>query len=98
MKSLKKDYNHRKLYKQFEKQYIVLKSLARNELLPLYLRLEIQDKLSKGIPRNASRVRQHNYCLETGRARGVITDFGISRIEMKNKAEFAKLPGVKRSS
>ena len=98
MKKIKKDYKNRQLYRKYEKELKVLKALVRNELLPLDARLKIQDEISKNIPRNASRVRQRNYCLETGRARGVITDFGISRIVMKNKAELARIPGVKRSS
>jgi small subunit ribosomal protein S14 len=98
MKKLNKDLNNRKLFKQYEKQYKILKALSHNELLPLDLRLQIQNEINKQIPKNASKVRQHNFCLETGRARGNLTDFGISRIEMKNKAEFGKLPGVRRSS
>jgi small subunit ribosomal protein S14 len=98
MKKLNKDLKNRKLFKQYEKQYKILKALSHNELLPLDIRLQIQNEINKQIPKNASKVRQHNFCLETGRARGNLTDFGISRIEMKNKAEFGKLPGVRRSS
>ena len=43
-----------------------------------------------------SRIR--NRCIETGRARGVIKDWGLSRLSFKRLADQGKLPGVRRSS
>ncbi len=50
------------------------------------------------LPRNSSPVRLHNRCLLTGRPRGYIRRFGISRIKFRELALAGKIPGVKKSS
>ncbi|MFH0894723.1 MAG: 30S ribosomal protein S14 [Bacteroidota bacterium] len=53
--------------------------------------------LSK-IPRNASPVRLHNRCQLTGRPKGYIRDFGISRICFREMALNGLIPGITKSS
>jgi small subunit ribosomal protein S14 len=53
--------------------------------------------LSK-LPRNASPTRLHNRCKLTGRPRGFIRQFGISRITFREMALDGKIPGVKKAS
>ncbi len=50
------------------------------------------------LPRNSSRVRLHNRCLLTGRPKGYIRQFGISRISFRELASNGLLPGVKKAS
>lgn len=50
------------------------------------------------LPRNSSPVRLHNRCLLTGRPRGYIRRFGISRIKFRELALQGKIPGVKKTS
>ena len=50
------------------------------------------------LPKNSSPVRLHNRCLLTGRPRGYIRRFGISRIKFRELALAGKIPGVKKSS
>ena len=50
------------------------------------------------LPRNSSPVRLHNRCKLTGRSRGYIRRFGISRIKFRELALQGKIPGVKKSS
>lgn len=50
------------------------------------------------LPRNSSPVRLHNRCKLTGRPRGYIRRFGISRIKFRDLALAGKIPGVKKSS
>lgn len=50
------------------------------------------------LPRNSSPVRLHNRCLLTGRPRGYIRRFGISRIMFRELALQGKIPGVKKAS
>lgn len=52
----------------------------------------------QSIPRNASPVRLRNRCAETGRPRGFVSFFGISRIVLREKAHRGELPGVTKSS
>jgi small subunit ribosomal protein S14 len=50
------------------------------------------------LPRNASPVRLHNRCQLTGRPRGYIRYFGISRNMFRDMALAGKIPGVKKAS
>jgi small subunit ribosomal protein S14 len=50
------------------------------------------------LPKNASPVRLMNRCQMTGRARGYIRYFGISRIAFRDMALNGKIPGVKKAS
>jgi small subunit ribosomal protein S14 len=55
------------------------------------------DGLQK-LPRNASPVRLHNRCQLTGRPRGYMRQFGISRVTFREMALEGKIPGVKKAS
>lgn len=50
------------------------------------------------LPRNSSPVRLKNRCKLTGRPRGYIRRFGISRIKFRELALQGKIPGVKKTS
>ena len=50
------------------------------------------------LPNNASRVRLHNRCKITGRPKGYIRQFGISRIQFREMASAGLIPGVKKAS
>lgn len=50
------------------------------------------------LPRNSSRVRLHNRCKITGRPKGYIRKFGISRIVFRDQASQGLIPGVKKAS
>ena len=50
------------------------------------------------LPRNSSKVRLRNRCALTGRSRGYMREFGISRIMFRNMSREGKIPGVRKSS
>ena len=50
------------------------------------------------LPRNSNPIRQHNRCKLTGRSRGYMRQFGISRITFREMASFGLIPGVKKAS
>ena len=50
------------------------------------------------LPRNASPVRLRNRCPITGRSRGYIRMFGISRIVFRDMARSGKIPGIRKAS
>jgi small subunit ribosomal protein S14 len=50
------------------------------------------------LPRNASPVRLHNRCNLTGRPRGYMRQFGISRVTFREMANNGLIPGVKKAS
>lgn len=49
-------------------------------------------------PRNASAVRVRNRCSQTGRPRGFLRKFGISRVALRELALRGQIPGVVKSS
>tara|TARA_B100000902_G_scaffold398953_1_gene467673 strand:+ start:9495 stop:9794 length:300 start_codon:yes stop_codon:yes gene_type:complete len=50
------------------------------------------------LPRNASPVRMHNRCKITGRPKGYMRQFGLSRVKFREMANFGLIPGVKKAS
>ena len=50
------------------------------------------------LPKNASPVRLHNRCKLTGRPRGYMRKFGISRVTFREMASAGKIPGVTKAS
>ena len=50
------------------------------------------------LPKNASPVRLHNRCKLTGRPRGYMRHFGISRVTFREMANNGLIPGVKKAS
>ena len=50
------------------------------------------------LPRNSSPVRLNNRCPLTGRSRGFMRDFGVSRIVFREMALEGKIPGVRKAS
>lgn len=50
------------------------------------------------LPRNASPTRVRNRCNITGRSRGYISKYGVSRIKFRELALEGKIPGVRKAS
>ena len=50
------------------------------------------------LPKNASPVRLHNRCKITGRPKGYMRAFGLSRIQFREMASKGLIPGVKKAS
>ena len=50
------------------------------------------------LPRNSSPIRQRNRCKLTGRPRGYMRQFGISRITFREMASKGLIPGVRKAS
>ena len=50
------------------------------------------------LPKNSSYVRKHNRCQLTGRPRGYMRQFGISRVTFREMALNGKIPGVTKAS
>ena len=52
----------------------------------------------QAIPRNANPIRMHNRCKITGRPKGYLRLFGISRIQFREMASNGLIPGEKKAS
>ncbi|AIQ46385.1 30S ribosomal protein S14 [Paenibacillus sp. FSL R7-0273] len=82
----------------------VVKELKRQELVAKYAdkRRELKAKgdylaLQK-LPRDSCRTRQKNRCAVTGRPRGYLSKFKVSRIVFRELALKGQIPGVTKSS
>lgn len=83
---------------------LIAREEKRRVLVEKYskLRQELKDKgdfegLQK-LPKNSSKVRLHNRCMFTGRARGYHRKFGISRLVLRERALKGEIPGLKKAS
>ena len=52
----------------------------------------------QALPRNSSPVRIKNRCAISGRSRGYMRAFGLSRIQFRELARDGKIPGVRKAS
>jgi small subunit ribosomal protein S14 len=50
------------------------------------------------LPKNSCKIRLHNRCQITGRPKGYVRYFGISRNVFRELASYGKLPGVTKAS
>lgn len=50
------------------------------------------------LPKNSSSVRLHNRCKITGRSKGYIRLFGISRVTFREMANQGLIPGIRKAS
>ena len=86
-----------KLVAQYAKRKAELKEQARQLAKEGESAYEVYQQLQK-MPKNASSVRMHNRCSITGRPKGYMRQFGISRIQFREMASAGLIPGVKKAS
>ncbi|WP_185877191.1 30S ribosomal protein S14 [Blattabacterium cuenoti] len=80
--------------RQKKREKIVLKYKKKRKMLKELKKYDLLQKL----PRNASPVRLKNRCSITGRCRGYMRKFGISRIVFRDLVSQGLIPGVKKAS
>ncbi|MCK4678363.1 MAG: 30S ribosomal protein S14 [Bacteroidales bacterium] len=86
------------------KESIKAREVKRQKLVDKYAakRADLKEKgdlvgLQK-LPRNSSPVRLHNRCQLTGRPKGYMRQFGISRINFREMALQGLIPGIRKAS
>ena len=80
--------------REVKRQKLVAKYADKRAELKAAGDFEGLDKL----PKNSSPVRLHNRCKLTGRPRGYMRTFGISRVTFREMALDGKIPGVRKAS
>lgn len=86
------------------KKSIVARDAKRNRMIEQYAskRTELKNMGDREglhlMPRNSSPTRRKNRCSETGRPRGYMRQFGLSRISFRERASKGEIPGVTKSS
>ena len=82
----------------------IVKQKRREALVKKYADLRRQLKKDKNfaalakLPRDSSPTRSHNRCQITGRSKGTLRKFKISRIMLRELALAGKIPGLKKAS
>ncbi|MGD0139961.1 MAG: 30S ribosomal protein S14 [Tepidisphaeraceae bacterium] len=82
----------------------VMKQKRREAMVKKYAELRWQLKKQKNyaalarLPRDSSPTRSRNRCQLTGRSRGVLRKFKVSRIMLRELALAGKIPGLKKAS
>lgn len=78
-----------------------LRAILRKQLLDPNLgeeeKMAALKKLQK-MPKNGNPIRSASRCFVTGRCRGVLTKFGLSRLKFREYALRGLLPGITKSS
>ena len=93
------------IQRELKRQKLVMKYAVKRATLKeqikqttfLKEKLTLHRKLQQ-LPRNSSAVRLHNRCNITGRPRGYMRKFGISRVTFREMASNGLIPGVTKSS
>ncbi len=82
----------------------VAKQKRREELVTRFAEIRKELKKQKNfaalakLPRDSSPTRSHNRCQLTGRSRGVLRRFKVSRIMLRELALAGQIPGMKKAS
>lgn len=92
-----RDIKRKKLAKKFFLKRKKLKKIISDINIPKKERWNAMLNLQE-LPRDSSLSRQRNRCQQTGRSRGFLRRFGISRIKLKEFAMQGEIPGLKKSS
>jgi len=80
-----KDQKRKKMIDKYAKKRAELKELGDYEAL-------------HKLPRNSSPTRRTNRCSQTGRNKGYMRQFGLSRIAFREHASKGEIPGITKSS
>jgi small subunit ribosomal protein S14 len=80
--------------REIKRERLVAKYAEKRAALKAAGDFEGLDKL----PKNSSPVRLHNRCKLTGRPKGYMRRFGISRVTFREMANDGKIPGIKKAS
>ncbi len=95
--SIAKQKKRERLVSQAWDKRAKLKAIVLDMKKPIEDRLAAVDSLNK-LPKNSSPIRLRNRCQFTGRARGFLRKFKLSRICFREMANQGLIPGIVKAS
>ena len=95
--SVEKNNRRTRMVKQYAGKRAKLKAMAVDDKLQPEERFAARLKLAK-LPRNSSPTRLHNRCDLSGRSRGYYRKVRLSRIALREFANFGQVPGMTKAS
>ena len=95
--SIEKNERRKKMTAQYAAKRRSLKETVRNPKTSPTARVAAQLALAR-LPRNSAKERIRSRCSMTGRSRGNLREFGLSRIAFREMALSGLIPGVRKAS
>ena len=86
-----------KMVAQYAGRRAALKAQSKDQKIAPEERFAAQLKLAK-LPRNSSKVRIHHRCDLSGRPKGYYRKLKLSRIALRDLANFGQIPGMTKAS
>ena len=93
----RRDLYRRQCIAKYEKDRMHLQAILKNKILPEVVQKKAKVELA-GQPRDACITRIRKRCVVTGRGRGVLTEYKLSRMKLRKLGDFGMISGLTRSS
>ena len=97
LSQINRNKKREKLVAQYAARRAALKAKAEDMSVAADERFSARLKLAK-LPRNSSKVRIHHRCDLTGRSKGYYRKLKLSRIALRDLANFGQIPGMTKAS
>jgi len=97
LSQINRNKKREKLVAQYAARRAALKATADNMSIAPEDRFAARLKLAK-LPRNSSKVRIHHRCEVSGRPKGYYRKVKMSRIALRDLANFGQIPGMTKAS
>ena len=97
LSQINRNKKRERMVAQYAGKRAALKARAENMSLPPEERFAARMKLAK-LPRNSSPTRLHNRCELSGRSKGYYRKLKLSRIALRDFANFGQVPGMTKAS
>jgi small subunit ribosomal protein S14 len=97
LSQINRNKKRERMVAQYAGRRAALKARAENMSLPPEERFAARMKLAK-LPRNSSPTRLHNRCELSGRSKGYYRKLKLSRIALRDFANFGQVPGMTKAS
>jgi small subunit ribosomal protein S14 len=97
LSQINRNKKRERLVAQYAVRRAALKAIAENMSVPGEERFNARLKLAK-LPRNSSKTRIHHRCELSGRSKGYYRKLKLSRIALRDLANFGQIPGMTKAS
>lgn len=94
---VERERKRERMVAKYAEKRAALKAIIKDPNTSFEERMDAVTKLQK-LPRNASPVRKHNRCQQTGRSNGVYRKFGLGRNELRAATMRGDVPGLRKAS
>jgi len=97
LSQINRNKKRERMVAQYAAKRAALKALAEDMSVPAEERFNARLKLAK-LPRNSSKTRIHHRCELSGRSKGYYRKLKLSRIALRDLANFGQVPGMTKAS